>query len=57
MPALKACRDNPDFNIKYDDSVAAGKPAKVTITAVMRKLVLLENTLVSQDSKWEPRLA
>jgi transposase len=57
MPALNACRYNPDFHLKCDAFVAAGKPAKVTITAVMRKLVLLANTLISQDQKWEPRLA
>ena len=51
MPALNACRDNPDFHITYDASVAAGKPAKVTITAVMRKRVLLENTLIFQHRK------
>jgi transposase len=57
MPALIACRYNPDLHLKYDALVAAGKPAKVAITAVMRKLVILANTLVSQDRNWEPRMA
>ena len=33
----------------------AGKPAKVAITAVMRKLVILANVLVQQDRLWTPR--
>ncbi|MEO0622010.1 MAG: IS110 family transposase, partial [Pseudomonadota bacterium] len=34
---------------------AAGKPAKVAITAVMRKLLLLANTLLRQDRLWQSR--
>ena len=35
MPALVACRFNPDLKTKYEDLVKAGKPPKVAITAVM----------------------
>jgi transposase len=35
--------------------MAAGKPAKVAITAVMRKLVILANTLIAQDRVWTPK--
>ncbi|HEY7644676.1 MAG TPA: IS110 family transposase, partial [Hyphomicrobiales bacterium] len=31
-----------------------GKAAKVAITAVMRKLVILANTLIREDRHWEP---
>jgi transposase len=52
MPALVATRFNPDMRIVYQRLVDAGKPAKVAITAVMRKLVVLANSLVSAGGKW-----
>lgn len=30
----------------------AGKPHKVAITAIMRKLIILANTLLKADRKW-----
>ena len=35
-------------------SSKSGKPPKVAITAVMRKLVVLANALVQQDRLWTP---
>lgn len=55
MPALNAARHNPDMRRLYERLVAAGKPAKVAIAAVMRKLLLLANALIAQDRIWEPR--
>ncbi|WP_259946505.1 transposase [Leisingera aquaemixtae] len=55
MPALVAARHNPDMCVLYDRLVAAGKPAKVAITAVMRKLVIFANTLVKADRRWLAR--
>lgn len=57
MPALVATRYNPDMRDLYERLVAAGKPAKVAITAVMRKLIILANALVKADRFWEPRLS
>ena len=37
--------------------VANGKKTKVALTAVMRKLVILANTLVHEDRLWEPNHA
>ena len=54
MPALAAIRCNPDMGGKYTALRDAGKPPKVTITAVMRKLVVLANVLVQQDRLWTP---
>ena len=34
---------------------ARGKPPKVALTAVMRKLVVLANALLKQDRLWTPR--
>ncbi|WP_424978945.1 IS110 family transposase [Leisingera sp. S232] len=57
MPALVASRHNPDLRALYERLVAAGKPAKVAITAVMRKLIVLANVLIKADRPWEVRPA
>ncbi len=49
MPALSAIRWNPDLKRKYQALLDAGKPPKVALTAVMRKLVVLANALLQQD--------
>jgi transposase len=46
MGALVACRYNPVLKPFYDRLIAAGKPPKLAITAVMRKLVVLMNHLL-----------
>lgn len=56
MPALVAARFNADMKTKYQALVAAGKPPKVAITAVMRKLIILANTLRA-NRRWIPKLA
>lgn len=53
MPAVVACRFNPDLKAKYDQLIAAGKPVKVAITAIMRKLIILANALVRDNRLWE----
>jgi len=57
MPALVAIRYNPDLMAKYDALIKAGKPSKIAITAIMRKLVVLANTLLRQNRKWQPKNA
>lgn len=52
MPALVAIRFNPDLKAQYARMKNAGKPSKVALTAVMRKLLILANTLVKEDRKW-----
>ena len=52
MPALVAMRFNPDLKAIYDKLRNAGKPAKVALTALMRKLAELANTLVKADRLW-----
>jgi transposase len=54
MPALVAARFNPDLKAKYQQLVAAGKPAKIAITAIMRKLVITANALIKADRLWAP---
>jgi transposase len=41
MPALVAIRFNPDLKATYQALRKAGKPAKVALVAVMRKIVVL----------------
>lgn len=53
MPALVAMRFNPDLKAKYTALIAAGKPAKVALVALMRKLIILANTLIREDREWE----
>jgi transposase len=57
MPALVAIRFNPDFKAKYQAMVGAGKPPKVAITAIMRKLIILANALLKANRKWQPKAA
>lgn len=57
MPALVACRFNPDLKAKYDQLKAAGKAPKVAIAAIMRKLVVLANALLKNNRKWTPKPA
>lgn len=54
MPALVAARFNPDLKAKYQHLIAAGKPAKVAITAIMRKLLVTANSLLRNNRKWTP---
>ena len=63
MPAIVAMRFNPDpgsrpeqaLKAKYQALRAAGKPAKIAIVALMRKLIELANILVKNDRKWMPK--
>ena len=55
MAALSATRYNPHLKAFYDRLVAAGKPKKVALTAVMRKLIVLANLLLKEDRLWSPK--
>ncbi len=52
MPALCIIRHNLSSKQKYDQMIKRGKPPKVAITAIMRKLVVLANVLLRDDRKW-----
>ncbi|MBB3964914.1 transposase, partial [Rhizobium metallidurans] len=54
MAALSACRYNPDMKIFATRLKDKGKQAKVVLTAVMRKLVVLANTLLAENRCWTP---
>ena len=55
MPAFAAIRFNPDLRSKYRALKDKGKPSKVALTAVVRKLIVLANALLQQDRLWMPR--
>ncbi len=54
MTALAASRCNPDIRAFYQRLIGAGKPPKVALTAVMRKLLILANTLIRENREWAP---
>lgn len=54
MPALVALRINPDLRRKYQALKEAGKPSKVAIAAIMRKLIVLANALIRDNRNWSP---
>jgi transposase len=54
MAAVAAARCNPDLKTFYARLRAAGKAPKVALTAVMRKLAVLANTLIREDRHWKP---
>lgn len=57
MPAIVAARFNADLKAKYDALIGARKPAKVAITAIMRRLLILANALIRDGRKWEEKTA
>ena len=53
MTALAAIRRNPDSRACYQRLTARGKPPKVALFAVLRKLVSLLNILLLEDRLWQ----
>lgn len=54
MPALVAIRFNPILSAFADRLKAAGKPPKVVIAAVMRKLIVLAYSLIKKATATSP---
>jgi transposase len=54
MPAIVALRANPALRVFAERLRAKGKPPKVVITAVMRKLLLLAWTRVRTGQPFSP---
>jgi transposase len=54
MAAVVAMRYNRGIKAFYDRLRATGKPFKVAITAAMRKLLILANSLLREDRVWSP---
>jgi transposase len=55
MSTLVAVRYNPVLKRFYERRRAAGKAAKVALTACMRKLLTILNAMVKHQTRWQPR--
>ena len=52
MATLVATRFNPRIQAFYQRLLSQGKPKKVALTAAMRKLLTILNTLIKNDELW-----
>lgn len=57
MEALVAVRHNPVLKAFYDHLRIAGKPAKVALTACMRKLLTIVNAMLKHQTPWQENYA
>jgi transposase len=57
MAALVASRRNPVIRAFYQRLRAAGKPAKVALTACRRKLLTILNAMARSGTPWQPERA
>jgi transposase len=57
LAALSAVRYNPAMKAFKERLVARGKKAKVILTAVARKLLVIANAVVRTGRPWEPEMA
>jgi transposase len=55
MSALVAVRYNPVLKTFYNRLRAAGKAAKVALTACMRKLLTILNAMLKSHTPWQPQ--
>ncbi len=54
MATLTAIQHNPSIRAFYLRLVAAGRPAKVALTAAMRKLLTILNAMLRDRRPWQP---
>jgi transposase len=54
MPTLTAIRHNPPLQAFYQRLIGRGRPAKVAITACMRKLLVILNAILRDQIPWQP---
>ena len=57
MAALVASRHNPVIKAFYEKLTRAGKAKKVALVACMRKLLVIVNTMLKNDTAWNPKTA
>lgn len=56
MATLVARRHNPVIRQFADRLTGAGKPFKVVLTACMRKLLIILNTMIRNGTNWNPQI-
>lgn len=54
MAALTAARSDKGFKAEYQALRKAGKPAKVALIAIARKIVVAANGMLKADRPWQP---
>jgi transposase len=54
MAVVAALKNNAHLRGVYQRLIRAGKPAKVAMVAVMRKLLVMLNAMVRDGATWEP---
>ena len=52
MATIVAIRCNPPIRATYKHLRAQGKPPKLAITAAMRKLLVIANAMIANDTPW-----
>jgi len=57
MAALVAKKHNPVLAAVYERLIAAGKPPKVALVAIMRKIIVILNAMLKTAQPWQPRAA
>jgi len=57
MAALVATRHNATLRVFYQRLRTAGKPAKVALVAVMRKLLTIVNAMLKNQTTWHDQVA
>ena len=57
MAAFNAIKWNPFFKEIYEKLRSRGKPFKVALVAVMRKLICICNALIKSQKPWNPNFA
>jgi transposase len=55
MSTLVAVRDTPVLKVFYERLRAAGKVAKVALTACRHQLLTILNAMVKQQTPWQPQ--
>ena len=56
LAALAACRCSPDFKAFAQRLLDRGKPKKLVLVAIMRKLIEAANLVLSRGQPWLPQL-
>lgn len=54
MAALSSVRSDAGFKADYKSTRTAGKPAKVALIAIARKIVVAANSILRHDRPWTP---
>lgn len=57
MAALTASRHNAVFKCFYEKLIKKGKPPKVALVAIMRKIVVTLNGMLKKGTVWNPKIS